>query len=1076
MNKIVRKNNWSLLRKALFVFVAIISATTIFAQNNIKISGKITDETGNTMPGVTVMVKGTSIGGVSDANGSYEVIAPDKNSVLVFSYLGYTTKDVTVGNQSIINVQMKENIQQMDEVVVIGYGAVKRSDVTGSVVSVNTDEMMKRNPLTVGEGLQGAAAGVNVFRNSGSPSGDITIRILGVGTVNNSADPLFVVDGIQVGTDISFLNPNDIENIEILKDASAAAIYGARGANGVILVTTKKGFKGQTRLTFSANYNILTNSKSYDVLKAQDFVKMAQESAANDKTTLTNTAWTQNASQLNNIDWQNAMTRTALQQNYNLSVSGGGENSQSILSIGYRNNDGLLIASNFQRFTARASTDYKIKDFIRTGININFNYRQSYGTGNSNYQNMINVATSIPTMDAIVNNQFYNVPIRWNKESDNPYKDGIWGHYIREANGDVPPGTDNPVAAVRTAQDYGGGSRIFTSAYLEIDLLKGLTFRTVDGFTYNSGYYNSYSPVNPRTFNTNGQPDQFYLSNSSSKTLSSENYLTYNWKINPSNRLNLMAGWSVSASNGQWQNISSKKFPVPSVRQISLSQDLSTLTGDGALNRQDRGQSFFGRAIYSLADRYVITGTVRRDGSSNFGAGNRYGTFPSASILWRASEEKFMKNQNILSKLNLRLGWGRVGNAGNSTNLSVDQLSSNRITYYFYNAGGINPTPITAPGLAQTQIIDTNLKWETNESKNVSLEMGFLKNTITAGVEYFVRDTKDLLLYRNVRPSTGYSSVYTNAGAIRNSGFEFFATYEKKVGDWSYSIKLNGSTLKNKVIDVGNPIESTDGAGTSEGWDGWSRTMNGYPIATFYGYRVAGIFQSQAEIDAANAAAKAAGSPNGTYQGQSVRPGDFKFKDLDGNGYVSDLDREPLGNGFPKLNYGLNANISYKNWDLNIFLYGIAGQQIMSYSYKTLTTANGGGYHNILQESYDKAWRPDNPSAVFPLISNKDQNKNNNQRVSDFYVKNGDFLRIQNIQIGYTFSKKLISSLKMENARLYASIENLATITGYKGGDPEIGGNLKNNGDSDNGILRTGFDNGRYPFPRMFVLGFSIGF
>jgi len=1061
---------------ALIAFLLFFCGTAVFAQNELRVSGKVLDNTGSPMPGVTIIVKGTSAGDVTDSDGNYAITVPNKNSVLVFSFLGYTTREIPVGNQTKIDVKLTENVKEMDEVVVIGYGAVKRSDVTGSVVSVNTDEMMKRNPLTIGEGLQGAAAGVNVFRNSGNPSGDITIRIRGVGTVNNSADPLFVVDGIQVGTDISFLNPNDIENIEILKDASAAAIYGARGANGVILITTKKGIKGQTRLNFSAGFNILTNTKSYDMLNAQDFVKMAAESAANDHTTLSNTAWIKNSQELNTINWQDAMTRTAIQQNYNLSVTGGGENSQSILSLGFRNNDGLLIASNFKRFTARASTTYKVKDFIRTGVDINFNYRENYGTGNSNYRNMINVATAIPTMDAIVNNQFYHVPIKWDKESDNPYGTGIWGNYVREANGDVPPGTDNPVAASMTAQNYSGGSRVFTSAYIEIDLLKGLTFRSVGGFTYNSGYNNNYSAVNNRVFNSMGQPDSFSLSQSSSKSLSSENYLTYNWRIDKANRLNLMAGWSVSASNGQWQNISSKKFPVPTVRQISLSQDLSTLTGDGALNRQDRGQSYFGRAIYSLFDRYVFTGTVRRDGSSNFGAGNRYGTFPSASLLWRVSEESFMKAQNTISKLNLRLGWGQVGNAGNSTNLSVDQLSSNRITYYFYNSGGINPTPIIAPGLAQTRIIDTNLKWETNETKNIGLEMGFLKNTFTAGVEYFVRDTKDLLLYRNVRPSTGYSSVYTNAGQIRNSGFEFFATYQKNVGDWSYNIKLNGSTLKNKVIDVGDPIESTDGAGTSEMWDGWSRTMNGYPIASFYGYRVAGIFQNQAEIDAANAAAKAAGAPNGTYQGQSVRPGDFKFKDLDGNGYVSDKDREILGNGFPKLNYGLNAGISYKNWDANIFLYGIAGQQILSYAYKTMTTANGGGFHNILSESYTGAWRPDNPNAVFPLISNKDQNKNNNQRVSDFYVKNGDFLRLQNIQIGYTFSKKQVSSLKMENARLFVSIENLATLTSYKGGDPEIGGNLKNNGDSDNGILRTGFDNGRYPFPRMYVIGFSIGF
>ena len=1068
-----RMINWSLLRKTLFVFAATMCASTIFAQGEAKVSGKITDEAGNSMPGVTILVKGTSEGVASDVDGSYTITAPNKNSVLVFSFLGYASKEVTVGSQTTINVKLMENVQQMDEVVVIGYGAVKRSDVTGSIVSVNSDEMMKRNPMTVGEGLQGVAAGVQVYRNSGDPTGDVTIRIRGIATVNNSADPLFVVDGIQVGTDISFLNPNDIDNIEILKDASATAIYGSQGANGVILITTKKGLKGMTRLSFSANYNILTRPKEFNVLNTTDFVHMAREGAVNDGTVLTDQAWIQYDSQLSNIDWQREMTQTALQQSYNFSASGGSENTQALLSVGYRDNDGVIIASNFKRFTARANIDHKIKNFIHTGMNINFTQSDNYGTGRGGGNNIITIATAIPTMDAIMNGQLYNVPIKWDNESDNPYGTGIWGNYQREAQGSVPPGQDNLVAAARTAQNYSGNGRISTNLYLEIDFLKNLTWKSVGGFDYSNGYNNNYTALNQRTFNALSSPyDQFYLSESYSRKLSIENYLTYNWQINRFNRLNLMAGWSVSGSKGQYDNVSSKNFPVPTVRQISLSQDLSTLNGDGALNREDKTQSFFGRAIYSLFDRYVFTGTIRRDGSSNFGAGNRYGTFPSASVLWRISEEKFMKTQDIFSKMNLRLGWGRVGNAGYSTNLSVDQLTSARITYYYYNQGGIAPAPIVGPGLAQTSEIDTNLRWETNETKNVNLEMGFLKNSLTLSVEYFIRDAKDLLLYRTLRPSTGYDNVYTNAGQIRNQGFEFFATYQKKVGDWLLNFKLNGSTLQNKVIDVGDPIISTSGIGANVGWNDWSRTQNGYPIASFYGYRVAGIFQSQAEIDAANAAAAAKGSPDGTYQGQSVRPGDFKFKDLDGNGYLTDADREILGNGFPKLNYGLNAGVTYKNWDLNVFLYGIAGQQILSYSYQQLTNCNGGGYHNILQESYDDAWRPDNPNAKFPLISNKDQNKNGNQRISDFYVMNGDFLKIQNIQIGYTFSKRLISSLKMENARVYASVENLVTLTGYKGGDPEIGGNLT----SGNGILQTGLDTGRYPYPRIFVLGFSVGF
>ena len=1043
------------------------------AVQGITVTGTVKDDAGEPLPGVNITVPGTIIGVVSDTNGRYSITVPNSDAVLSFSFVGFFAQQLLVGDNRVIDVTLLEDTQQIEEVVVIGYGSVRRSDITGSVVSVNTEEMMKRNPITVGQGLQGAAAGVAVYRNSGDPTGDVTVRIRGIATVNNSADPLYVVDGIQAGTSISFLNPNDIESIEILKDASAAAIYGSKGANGVILVTTKRGVQGKARLNFSANYNIQSRSKTFDMLQTTDFIHMARESVVNDGTVLTNQAWAQYDKELSYIDWQKEMTRVAVQQNYNLNVMGGNENSQGVVSLGYANNDGLVIASNFKRLTARASMDHKVKDFIRTGLNINLTHTQSFGTGGGDYRNMVDMATVIPTMDAIVGGQLYNIPIRWDKEQSNPYGTGIWGHFLKEAQGDAAPGLDNPVAVAQTAQNYSGNLRLFSSAYFEIDILRGLTFKTVGGFSYNNGYYNSYSPVNNRTFNSTGQPDQFYLSESHGKSYSIENYLTYNLQINSSNRINLMAGWSVSKWDGQWMNISSKIFPLPTLRQIGLSQDLSTRLGDGGLNREDRGQSFFGRVIYSLADRYVFTGTVRRDGSSNFGAGNRYGTFPSASVLWRVSEEDFMKGQTFLSKLNVRLGWGLVGNAGNSTNLSVDQISSARIAYYFYSAAGqISPSPINAPGLAQTREVDTKLKWEANESKNINLEMGFLQNSLTLSVEYFIRDTKDLLLYRNLRPSTGYDNIYTNAGQIRNKGFEFFAVYQKRAGDWSYNIKLNGSTLKNEVIDVGDPIVSTDGADINKGWDNWSRTMNGYPIASFYGYRVEKIFQNQGEIDAANTAAKTAGSANETYQGQLVRPGDFKFKDLDGNGYLTEADREILGNGFPKLNYGLNAGVSYKNWDVNIFLYGIAGQQILSYSYQTLTNCNDAGFHNLLQEAYKDAWRPDNPNAKFTLLSNKDQNYNQNQRCSDFYVMKGDFLRIQNIQIGYSFPRSLISPLKMENARIYASIENLATLTGYKAGDPEIGGNLTDG----NGILRTGFDAGRYPFPRTFIVGVSIGF
>ena len=1049
------KNKQMNIRKGLsflFVLLFLLYTNMIFAQNA-TVTGTVTDNNGEPLTGVSIAVKGTTRGNITDIDGKYTIPQVSSQTILVFSYVGYLQQEITIGNRSVINVTLLEDQQMIDEVVVIGYGAVKRSDITGSIVSVNAQEMLKRSPITVGQGLQGVASGVAVYRNSGDPTGDVTVRVRGIATINNSANPVYVIDGIQAGDNISFLNPNDIESIEILKDASASAIYGARGANGVILVTTKKGSQGKTRLNFTTNHNVVTRSKTFDVLNAYDFVHMARETAQNDGTALTNPAWIQYDSQLRNIDWQKETTQIALQQNYNMSVTGGNDNAQSLLSVGYTNNDGLVVNSFFQRLNLRANLDYKINSFLRTGLNINYTYTENRLTGSDGNRNSVTVASTIPTMDKMVDDVLENTPIR--------YDNGDWGYFQRESIGNSS-GLDNPVAALKTNHSNSANTRVFATYFIDISLLKNLTFKTIGGFNYYTYSNNNYQEYNPRTYSGLTQPDQLNFEGQNNKTYSIESFLNYSETFNQVHRINLMAGWSASKYDGQRLNINVKDLPFSSLRDITTG-NMSTLGGGGRLEREARDQSFYGRLIYTYNDKYVFTGTVRRDGSSNFGPGNRYGTFPSASLLWRVSEERFMKNQRFLSKLNLRLGWGQVGNSGNSTNRYIEQLSSNRIIYWFYDDNG---NPVAAQGLAQTQIVDTNLKWETNETTNINLEMGFLNNSLTFNIEYFLRDAKDLLLNRSVRPSTGYKSIYTNAGQIRNTGVDMQIAYQNRAGDLSYSIKFNGGILKNKAVEVGDPIWNTEGVRDQDQWNNWSRTVDGEPIAAWYGYRVEGVFQSQAEIDAKNAQAAAAGAAN--YQGNQseVKPGDFIFRDLDGNGFITDEDREVLGHGFPKFNYGLNIDLSYKNWDFSLFTYGVAGQKILSYSERNLTNVMyATRYSNILHSVYENAWRENNKSTVDARLTYSDINKN--RRVSDHWIHSGDFLKISNIQIGYNFSKELIRPWKIESLRLTAGIENLFTITGYKFGDPEIGSNA---------ILQTGLDAGRYPAPRIFKFGLSIGF
>ncbi len=595
------------------------------------------------------------------------------------------------------------------------------------------------------------------------------------------------------------------------------------------------------------------------------------------------------------------------------------------------------------------------------------------------------------------------------------------------------------------------------SAFLQLDIAKGLTFKTIGSYNYFTKGYDGYTPYNPRTFGSKDRKDSYSINQNQNSEIALESFVNYDWS-NAHHRVSAMAGFSISDTDGVWLNTSASDFPADNIRQISLTNDPSSKNTNGGRDLKTRYQSYFGRLTYSLNDRYILTATVRRDGSSNFGSGNRYGTFPSASLAWRLSEENFIKNLNLFSNLKIRAGWGQTGNAGSGTSLSVPQLSSLDCMYY---VGMMN-----AAGIAQQKEIDTNLKWETNEQTNIGLDMAFMNNELSFSVDYFIRDSKDLLIYRQIRPSTGFTSVYTNAGHIRNKGFEVSAAWNKSFGDWNVGVRVNGSTLKNEAVEVGDPIfYKNNSYGTQDGddWDNHSITQNGYAVGSYYGWKVAGIFQNQQEIDALNAQ-----SPTGKYQDGDTAPGDFKYIDLNGDGQITDEDRTVIGNGFPTLSYGLNLTASYKNFDFSMNMYGVAGMDVYSYSAARLTSMYGpdGGYQNVLAEYVKNAWTLENPNGKYPRITKGDHNKNH--RSSDAFIKKGDYLKISNIQFGYTFPKNLVKHAKMENARMFVSADNILTLSSYnKWGDPEVG--------SDR-VLLTGFDGGRYPFPLSVSFGVSVQF
>ncbi len=742
------------------VLLSVFAAGVSYGQAR-QVSGTVSDSAGEALIGVGVVVQGTTTGVITDVNGRYS-IAVSQGQTLVFSYMGYTTREISVGSQTEINVVLDESAEQIEAVVTVGYGVMRKSDIAGSVASVDQEQMMRRNPSNLAQGLQGAAAGVLVSRTSGDPEGGAQIRIRGVATVNGSADPLYVVDGIQVGTNANFLNPADIERIEILKDASATAIYGARGANGVILVTTKKGQSGSTRLNVTANFGAQQMQGKLGVADANLFAYSVRQGRGNDNTNLQNRAFSEDyAGQLRTIDWQDVLTQTALQQNYTVSASGGNENTQANFSVGYMNNQGIVIESYFKRLSARANITQKINNFIEMGGSVTYVHTERRGG-----DNIRNWAVLPPTMDwfdgvNLISHDYNEI---------NPDTGDYYTFMQITGEGDIAKSLDNPYAQRKVADTTPGyGNRVMANAYLDVKLVKGLSFRTIGSYTFDAWDGSNFSKANNRTI-SGDKWDRFSMDQNQGNGLELESYLTYTWK-NDNHNLTVMAGNNVSRSWRHRLDIRADYYPAQTYRNIALSSNQSTLRGGGRYDLESRYVSWYGRAVYSLKDKYSLIATIRHDGSSNFGAGNRWGTFPSAAVAWRLSEEDFIKDLDFFSNLKLRLSWGQTGNAGGATSRSVAQLSSNRIQYHWGQLnGGSNVANTTAvSGMAQLREIDTNLKWETNTQTNIGLDIAILRNELDITLDYFIRDSKDLLLDRMMRLSTGHAQVYTNAGHIRNT-------------------------------------------------------------------------------------------------------------------------------------------------------------------------------------------------------------------------------------------------------------------------------------------------------------------
>ena len=1093
----------SLQKPLMALFLLCLFPLGAMAQSIVK--GTVNDEAGEPIIGATVKVQGTQTGAITDFNGNFSIQAAS-NATLNISYVGYLSQTVKVNGRQNITVVLKEDAQMLNDVVVIGYGTMKKSDISGSVASVNTEQMMRRMPTNIAEGLQGAAPGVMVTMQDGAPDANAAVRIRGVATINGNASPLYVVDGIQVGTNANFLNPSDIESIEILKDASATAIYGSAGANGVVMITTKHGSKGKTNINITANFGLQTAPKNLDVVGIDAYAQTIRTARANDNTGIWNEIWsTSYDGKRKYIDWLDQMTRTSLKQDYNLSASGGNDKTQYNASVGFLRNDGVVVNTRYQRLTARANVKTQVNDFIEFGADVSFVHTDSNGSNNSvgNFGNLSSYrdyAFACPTMDFVTRGDatYDGVPAGTYVSPNVVNPDGTYGETLggKDTN-DGMWGTTlgNMYAKQMEKNGISRSNRALASAYLAITPIKGLTWKTLVSYDYTGSSGNDFSGGIKRVNYVNGtaidvtkggnayvnpsNDNDYSLSvwNSDGQTLDIQNTLTFNWS-NDIHNVTAMLGNEVSRWYGQSANAGARGFQSRDIRSVSLTTKPETISAGGSLNLESRGISYFGRVAYSLMNRYNLTATIRRDGSSNFGAGNRWGTFPSAAASWRISEEPFMKNLKSITNLKLRLGWGQTGNAGNMGGKAVAGLLMENVKYSYYNGGqGMGYwNGLSFDTGFYSALVDTNLKWETNEQLNFGLDLGLLNGDLNVTLDYFIRTSKDLLLYRQTRPSTGFSSVYTNYGEIENKGFEFSIAYNKQLNeDWTINATLTGSTLKNKVKKMGEPVYYTNsdssGQGTGDGsntgavgaasgyyWGNHSITKEGEAVGSFYGYRVIGIYQSEADLTK---------YPDDTPGKTQV--GDYIFEDVNKDGTLDENDMVVLGNGFPSLNYGLNLGATWKNFDISLYMYGELGKKIFSYSAMRLSnmfSSDDGTCPRILQEVADNAWTPKNPNAEYSRLSMQDQH--HNMRASDKWVKNGDFLRISNLQIGYTLPRDIAKKAYLESARVFLSVSNLACISGYnKYGDPEIG---------QGSVLVTGLDTGRYPMPRTYTLGLNVTF
>ena len=991
----------------------------LHAQQQAKtVTGTVTDVSGEPIIGANIRIKGTTTGTITDIDGNFSIKA-EPQSVIEVSYIGYLTQETVINNQKSIRFLLKEDTKTLDEVVVIGYGVQKKADLTGSVANINTEKLNTQSNANIGQALQGKIAGVDIVSQGGAPGSGTRIMVRGIGTLNN-ASPLYIVDGMYMNS-IDHINPNDIASIDVLKDASSAAIYGSRAANGVIIVTTKEGSntEGKPIIDLSVNLGISTASKFLDMLDAKGWAEVttiARQAIGKPALDMA----TDLANKPDN-DWQDIMFRPALMQNYNLSVKGGGKYSTYYTGLGYFNQDGIVKGTNYQRYNIQSKNDYK-RGIFSAGTNLIISFSHDKPLHQELRGGMIGtILQSVPTLE----------------KYDDTREGGYGGTY-----GDVV-NIPHPLAIIddNIMDRYNENVKTFANLYAQIELFKGLKYKlnlTPDfSFERYKNYLNKYDfglATNSITQLTERQRRR--------RNILVENLLTFDRTFGE-HKISALAGYTYQDS----------RFRHIQAYGEGLPQGLEEIDA-ATTNRSNEGNSWrsvltsiLGRVFYSYQNKYLFTATIRRDGSSKFGKNNRYGYFPSFSLGWNVAEEKFMENVHWLDQLKLRGGYGVLGNQ-EIDNYQYSSTITTGINYPDGNGGLLQ-------GAFPKNFANPDIKWEETAMTNVGIDFMAFNNRLSLTADYYVKNTKDILLTVPIPISSGGANdPIRNAGKIRNNGFEFnLGWMDQPNPDISYGINLIGSFNKNKVIAMGSESGSIKGGSTNQNIT-TSETKAGYPIGGYWLISTAGYFNSQEEVDAY--------AKDGKKIQPAAEPGDIKFVDANNDGVINDDDRVFQGSPFPDFTFALNGNMRYKNFDLSIGLQGVLGNKIYNATRQTLEDVTKGS--NFLASCLDY-WTPENKNASHPRLTWDDPNRNTRAE-SDRYLENGSYLRLRSVQLGYTFPQTWFKGA-IQHARVYINAENLFTITSYSGYSPDV--------NADNANYR-GFDNFIYPTNRTFMLGLNVTF